>query len=106
MLHEEYHKSTVGEDGGVPLDALGSPPQTGMGSSFIRGHLQTWRTQYQYRDDQQYTSTREHGIQTCLQLQGLLKRVRIRFTQSPPMQLWIAWPNVWRNFYPEPKTQM
>ena len=28
MLHEEYHKSTVGEDGEVPLDALGSPPQT------------------------------------------------------------------------------
>ena len=32
MLHEEYHKSTVGEDGEVPLDALGSPPQTEMGS--------------------------------------------------------------------------
>ena len=32
MLHEEYHKSTVGEDGEIPLDALGSPPQTEMGS--------------------------------------------------------------------------
>ena len=28
MLHEGYHKSTVGDDGEVPLDALGSPPQT------------------------------------------------------------------------------
>ena len=36
MLHEEYHKSTVGEDGEVPLDALGSPPQTEMGS-FLYG---------------------------------------------------------------------
>ena len=27
MLHEEYHLSTVGVDGELPLDALGSPPQ-------------------------------------------------------------------------------
>ena len=32
MLHEEYHLSTVGLDGELPLDALGSPPQTEMGS--------------------------------------------------------------------------
>ena len=32
MLHEEYHKSTVGEDGEIPLDALRSPPQTVMDS--------------------------------------------------------------------------
>ena len=32
MLHEEYHKSIRGEDGEVPLEALGSPPQTEMGS--------------------------------------------------------------------------
>ena len=31
MLHEEYHKSTIEEDGEIPLDALGSPPQTEMG---------------------------------------------------------------------------
>ena len=37
MLHEEYHKSTVGEDGEIPLDALGSPPQTEMGSFFFSG---------------------------------------------------------------------
>ena len=32
MLLEEYHKSTVGEDGEIPPDDLGSPPQTEMGS--------------------------------------------------------------------------
>ena len=37
MLHEEYHKSTVGEDGEVPLDALGSPPQTEMGPFLYSG---------------------------------------------------------------------
>ena len=65
LLHEEYHKSSVGEDGEIPLDALRSPLQTEWGPFFIRGHLQTWRTQYHYRDNQEYTSTREHGIQTC-----------------------------------------
>ena len=37
MLHEEYHKSTVGEDGEIPLDALGSPPQTEIGSFLYSG---------------------------------------------------------------------
>ena len=37
MLHDEYQKSTVGEDGEVPLDALGSPPQTEMGSFLYSG---------------------------------------------------------------------
>ena len=37
MLHEEYLKSTVGEDREVPLDALGSPPQTEMGSCLYSG---------------------------------------------------------------------
>ena len=37
MLHEEYHKSTVGEDGEIPPDALGSPPQTEMGSLLYSG---------------------------------------------------------------------
>ena len=32
MLHEEYNKSIRKEDGEVPLEALGSPPQTEMGS--------------------------------------------------------------------------
>ena len=37
MLHEEYHKSTVGEDGEIPRDALESPPQTEMGSFLYLG---------------------------------------------------------------------
>ena len=37
LLHEEYHKSTVGEDGEIPLDALGSPPQTEIGSFLYSG---------------------------------------------------------------------
>ena len=37
MLHEEYHKSTVGEDGEIPLDALESPPETEMGSFLYSG---------------------------------------------------------------------
>ena len=37
MLHEEYHNSTVGEDGEVPLDALGSPPLTETGSFLYSG---------------------------------------------------------------------
>ena len=32
MLHEEYHKSIREEDGEVPLEAVGSPPQREMGS--------------------------------------------------------------------------
>ena len=37
MLHEEYHKSTVGEDGEIPLYALGPPPQTEMSSFLYSG---------------------------------------------------------------------
>ena len=37
MLHEEYHKSTVRDNGEIPLDALGSPPQTEMGSFLYSG---------------------------------------------------------------------
>ena len=32
MLHEEYHMSIRGEAGEVPLEALGSPSDTEMGS--------------------------------------------------------------------------
>ena len=65
MLHEEYHKSTVGEDGEIPLDTSGRRPKLRWAPSFILGHLQTWWTQYHYRDNREYTNTREHGIQTC-----------------------------------------
>ena len=44
MLHKEYHKSTVGEDGEIPLDALGSPPQTEMGFYRHGGHSITTET--------------------------------------------------------------
>ena len=37
MLHEEYYKSTVREDGEIPPDALGLPPQTEMGSFLYSG---------------------------------------------------------------------
>ena len=37
MLREEYHKSTVREDGEIPLDTLRSPPQTEMGSFLYSG---------------------------------------------------------------------
>ena len=37
MLNEGYHLSTVGVDGELPLDALGSPPQTEMGSFLYSG---------------------------------------------------------------------
>ena len=84
----------------------GRRPKLRWVPSFIWGHPQTWRTQYPYRDDHEYTSAREYGIQTCQQLQGLLKRASILFTQSPPMGLWIARPNLWPNFYPDLKTRM
>ena len=32
ILHEEYYKSVIGEDGEEPLDALGTPPYKDMGS--------------------------------------------------------------------------
>ena len=37
MLHKEYHKSTVGEDGEIPPDALRSLPQTEIGSFLYSG---------------------------------------------------------------------
>ena len=37
MLHEEYHLSTVGVDGELPRDALGSLPETEMGSFLYSG---------------------------------------------------------------------
>ena len=37
LLHEEYYKSIRGEDGEEPIEALGSPPQTDMGSFYYSG---------------------------------------------------------------------
>ena len=106
MLDEVYHKSTIGEDGEIPPYALRSPPQTEMGSFLYSGPSTDMADTVSLPSDQEYMSTREHGIQTCRQLQGLLKRVWILFTQSPPIGLWIARPNLWPSFYPDLKTRM
>ena len=37
LLHEEYYKSVPGEDGEEPLEALGYPPHTDMGSYLYSG---------------------------------------------------------------------
>ena len=37
LFHEEYYKSVRGEDGEEPLEALGSPPYTDMGSCSYSG---------------------------------------------------------------------
>ena len=37
LLHEEYYKFVQGEDGEEPLEALGSPPHTDMGSLLYSG---------------------------------------------------------------------
>ena len=37
LLHEEYYKSVQGEDGEEPLEALGSPPHTDIGSYLSSG---------------------------------------------------------------------
>ena len=39
LLHEEYYKSVRGEDGEEPPEALGSPPQTDMGSYYYSGRV-------------------------------------------------------------------
>ena len=37
LLHEEYYKSVRGEDGEEPLEALGSPPHTDIGTYPVIG---------------------------------------------------------------------
>ena len=103
MLHEEYHKSIRGEDGGVSLEALGSLSQGEMGSFPYSGpSTDIGETVSLPRRPR----VNEHGIQTCRQLQGLLNRVWILSTQSQPMGLWIARPNFWPYSYPDLKTRM
>ena len=43
----------------------GRRPELRWAPSSILGYLQAGRTQYHYRDDREYTNTREQGIQTC-----------------------------------------
>ena len=84
LLHEEYHKSTVGEDGEIPLDALRSPPGTEMGS-FLLSQPSTDMVDTVLLPRQ--PRVHEHPRALHPDLQGLLKRVWIIFTQSPPMGL-------------------
>ena len=42
----------------------GRRPKLRWAPSSILGHVQTWQTQYHYRDNREYTNTREQGIQT------------------------------------------
>ena len=37
LLREEYYRAVRGEDGEEPLEALGSPPHTGIGSYLYSG---------------------------------------------------------------------
>ena len=93
MLHEEYNLSTVGVDGELPLDALGSPPQTEIGSFLFSGP----------------STDIAHTV-------SLPRRPRVHehprarhpdhLAQSPPIGLWIVRPNYWPNFYPDRKTRM
>ena len=106
MLHEEYHKSTVGEDGEVPLDALGSSPQTEMGSFLYSGPstdmADTVSPPRRPRVHQQPRAWHPDLPTTSRAPEKSLDS----FTQSPPMGLWIARPNFWPNFYPDLKTRM
>ena len=65
MIHEEYHKSNEEKMERQLLMPSGRRPKLRWAPPLILGHLQTWRTQYHYRDDREYTSTREQVIQTC-----------------------------------------
>ena len=69
ILHDEYYKCVTGEDGEEPLDALGSPPYTDMGSYPYSGPLRTWPTQCLYPGDLEG----QYGVQSCQSLAGALK---------------------------------
>ena len=99
MLHEEYHKFTVGEDGEIPLDALGSPPQTEMGSFLYSGPSadmadtvslpRRWRVH-------QHPRARHPDLPIVDPL----------CPEHILMGLWIVRLNLWPNFYPDRKTRM
>ena len=67
--HKEYYKSVRGEDGEEPLEALGSPPYTDMGSSPTPAHLRTWPTLCLYPGDREG----QYGVRRCQSLAGALK---------------------------------
>ena len=96
MLQEGYHKSTVGEDGEIPLDALGSPPQTEMGSFLYSG-----------------PSTDMADTVLLRRRPRVHKHPRARHSDLPIMDPlcpepthWALDRTVWPNFYPDWKTRM
>ena len=98
MLHEEYHKSTVGEDGEIPLDVLGSPPQIDMGS-----FLYSW------------PSTDMADTVSLPRQPRVHEHPRARHPDLPIMDPLCPEPThgaldrtaeLWPNFYPDRKTRM
>ena len=69
ILHDEYYKYVPGEDGEEPLDALGSPPYTDMGSYLTPAYLRTWPTQCLYPGDLEG----QYGVRRCQSLAVALK---------------------------------
>ena len=70
ILHDEYYKSVTGDDGEEPLDALGSPPYTDMGSYPYSGPT--------YGPGRHSVSTQttlegQYGVRSCQSLAGALK---------------------------------
>ena len=98
MLHEEYHKSTVGEDGKIPLDALGSPPQTEMGSFLYSGPATDMADTVSLP---RRPRVHEHPRARHADL-----RIIDPLRPDPPMGLWIVRPNFWPNFYSDRKSRM
>ena len=100
MLHEEYHKSTVGEDGEVPLDALGSPPQTEVGC-FLYSRPST-----DMADTVSLPRRPKVDEHPRAWHPDLPTTSRAPEKSLDPLHLWIARPNFWPNFYPDLKTRM
>ena len=99
MLHEEYHKSIRGEDGEVPLEALGSPPQTEMGSfTYSAPSTDIAETVSPLRRPRVH----EHPRAWHPDLPTTSRAPE----KSQPMGLWIARPNFWPSSYPDLKTRM
>ena len=103
MLHEEYHKSTVGEDEEVPLDALGSSPQTEMSSFLYSGPstdiADTVSIPRQPR-------VHEHPRAWHPDLPTTSRAPEKSLDPLHPEGLCIARPNFWPNFYPDLKIRM
>ena len=98
MLDEEYHKSTVEEDGEVLLGALVSPPQTEMGSFLYSGPSTDMADTV--------SLPRRPGVHEHPRARYPDLLIRDPLRPEPPMGLWIVRPNFWPNFFPDRKTRM